>query len=55
MTEFEMKMLLSTNDLSINRRNTTCRVRFRDGTYQAAMKSHSGNGDQSTETEMEEI
>ena len=42
-----------TDDLSMNRQNTTCRIRLKDGKYKATMKSHSENGGQSTETEME--
>ena len=49
----QINYYFDTDDLSMNRQNTTCRVRFKDGKYKATMKSHSGNGEQSTETEME--
>lgn len=49
----QINYYFDTDDLSMNRQNTTCRVRFKDGKYKATMKRHSGNGDQSTETEME--
>ena len=37
----------------MNRQNTTCRIRLKDGKYKATMKRHSTGKDQSTETEME--
>ena len=49
----QINYYFDTDDFSMNRRNTTCRIRLKDGKYKATMKKHSSGGDQSTETEME--
>lgn len=48
----QINYYFDTDDLSMNRQNTNCRIRFKDGKYKAIMKRHSGNEDQSSETEM---
>ena len=48
----QINYYFDTDDFSMNRQNTTCRIRLKDGKYKATMKKHSSNGDQSTETEM---
>ena len=41
------------DDLSMNRQNITCRIRFKDGKYIGTMKKHScGSDDKSIETEI---
>lgn len=42
-----------TDDLSMNRKNITCRIRLKDGKYKGTMKQHSLDSDQSTETDIE--
>ena len=42
-----------TDDFAMNRQDTTCRIRLKDGQYQATMKRHAAGTDQSTEAEME--
>ena len=42
-----------TDDLAMNRQNTTCRIRLKNGKYKATMKIHSENEDQSLEIKME--
>ena len=42
-----------TDDLSMNRQNTTCRIRLKNGTYKGTMKQHLPNLEHSTESEME--
>ncbi len=49
----QVNYYFDTDDFSMNRQNTTCRIRLKDGKYKATMKKHSSAGDQSTETEME--
>lgn len=49
----QINYYFDTDDLSMNRQNTTCRIRLKDGKYKATMKKHSSGDDQSTETEME--
>ena len=49
----QINYYFDTDDFSMNRRNTTCRIRLKGGKYRATMKRHSSGGDQSTETEME--
>lgn len=49
----QINYYFDTDDFSMNRRNTTCRIRLKGGKYRATMKKHSSGGDQSTETEME--
>lgn len=41
-----------TEDLSMNQRNITCRIRLKDGKCHGTMKSHIANTNQSIETEM---
>lgn len=49
----QINYYFDTDDFSMNRQNTTCRIRLKDGKYKAIMKKHASGGDQSTETEME--
>ena len=49
----QVNYYFDTDDFSMNRQNTTCRIRLKDGKYKATMKKHTSSGDQSTETEME--
>lgn len=49
----QVNYYFDTDDFSMNRQNTTCRIRLKDGKYKATMKKHSSEGDKSTETEME--
>lgn len=49
----QINYYFDTDDFSMDRQNTTCRIRFKNGKYKATMKKHSSDGDQSTETEME--
>lgn len=49
----QINYYFDTDDFLMNRQNTTCRIRLKDGKYKATMKKHSSGGDQSTETEME--
>ena len=49
----QINYYFDTDDLSMNRQNTTCRIRLKDGKYKATMKKHASGSDQSTETEME--
>lgn len=49
----QINYYFDTDDFSMNRQNTTCRIRLKDGKYKATMKRHSTGEDQSTETEME--
>ncbi len=49
----QINYYFDTDDFSMNRQNTTCRIRLKDGKYKATMKKHSLDVDQSTETEME--
>lgn len=49
----QINYYFDTDDFSMNRQNTTCRIRLKDGKYKATMKKHSFGTDQSTETEME--
>lgn len=48
----QINYYFDTDDFSMNRQNTTCRIRLKDGKYKATMKRHSTSEDQSTETEM---
>ena len=49
----QINYYFDTDDFSMNRQNTTCRIRLKDGKCKATMKRHSTGKDQSTETEME--
>ena len=49
----QVNYYFDTDDFSMNRQNTTCRIRLKDGKYKATMKKHSKDSDNSTETEME--
>ena len=49
----QINYYFDTDDFSMNRQNTTCRIRLKDGKYKATIKKHSAGADQSTETEME--
>ena len=49
----QINYYFDTDDFSMNRQNTTCRIRLKDGKYKATIKKHASGGDQSTETEME--
>lgn len=41
------------DELSMNRQNITCRIRFKEGKYIGTMKKHSCGSDKSVETEIE--
>ena len=41
-----------TDDLSMNRQNVTCRIRFKDGKYKGTIKRHLPNSEHSTETDV---
>ena len=49
----QINYYFDTDDFSMNRQNTTCRIRLKNGKYKATMKKHSSSTDRSTETEME--
>ena len=49
----QVNYYFDTDDFAMNRQNTTCRIRLRDGQYKATMKRHAAGTDQSTEAEME--
>lgn len=49
----QINYYFDTDDFSMDRQNTTCRVRLKNEKCKATMKRHSSNGDQSFETEME--
>ena len=42
-----------TDDLSMNRQNVTCRIRFKDGKYKGTIKRHLSDSEHSTETDVE--
>lgn len=48
----QINYYFDTDDFSMNRQNTTCRIRLKDGKYRATMKKHSSSAEQSTEIEM---
>lgn len=41
-----------TDDYAMNRRNITCRIRRKNGSYQGTMKLHEASGERSTELEV---
>ena len=49
----QINYYFDTDDFSMNRQNTTCRIRLKDGKYKVTRKRHSTGEDQSEETEME--
>lgn len=49
----QVNYYFDTDDFAMSRQNTTCRIRLKDGQYQATMKRHAAGTDQSTEAEME--
>lgn len=49
----QVNYYFDTDDFAMNRQDTTCRIRLKDGQYQATMKQHTAGTDQSTEAEME--
>ena len=49
----QINYYFDTDDFSMNRQNTTCRIRLMDGKYKATLKKHSSDADHSTETKME--
>lgn len=49
----QINYYFDTDDFSMNRQNTTCRIRLKDGKYKGIMKQHSIDSDQSIETEVE--
>lgn len=48
----QINYYFDTEDLSMNMQNITCRIRLKDGKYQATMKQHMSKNDCSTETNM---
>lgn len=49
----QINYYFDTDDFSMNRQNTTCRIRLKDGEYKATMKKHLFGTEHSIETEME--
>lgn len=49
----QVNYYFDTDDFAMNRQDTTCRIRLKDGQYKATMKQHTAGTDQSTEAEME--
>ena len=49
----QINYYFDTDDFLMNRENTTCRIRLKDGEFKATMKKHSTDADQSTETELD--
>lgn len=49
----QINYYFDTDDLSMDRRNITCRIRLKDGVYTATMKRHIPHTDHATETDME--
>ena len=49
----QVNYYFDTDDFAMNRQDTTCRIRLKDGQYKATMKRHAAGTDQSTEAEME--
>lgn len=49
----QVNYYFDTDDFAMSRQDTTCRIRLKDGQYQATMKQHTAGTDQSTESEME--
>ena len=49
----QINYYFDTDDFSMNRQNTTCRIRLKDGKYKATMKKHLFGTHHSIETEME--
>lgn len=49
----QVNYYFDTDDFAMSRQDTTCRIRLKDGHYQATMKRHTAGTDQSTEAEME--
>lgn len=49
----QVNYYFDTDDFAMNRQDSTCRIRLKDGQYKATMKQHTAGTDQSTETEME--
>lgn len=51
--EKQINYYFDTDDLSMNQKNITCRIRLKNGRYKGIIKCHSNELDQSTETEIE--
>lgn len=49
----QINYYFDTDDLSMHRQNTTCRIRFKDGEYSGTMKIHSAEGEGSKEIPIE--
>lgn len=49
----QVNYYFDTEQLSMNHQNITCRIRLKNGQYQATMKCHAYGKDQNTETELE--
>ena len=49
----QINYYFDTDDLSMNERNITCRIRFKDGKYKATIKKHSIVEESSYETDIE--
>ena len=48
----QINYYFDTDDLSMNRKNITCRIRFKDCKYTGTLKQHNDGSDHSTETEV---
>ena len=49
----QINYYFDTDDFSMNSKNTTCRIRLKDGKYKGIMKQHSIDSDHSIETKVE--
>ena len=49
----QINYYFDTDDLSMNKRNITCRIRFKDGKYNATVKKHTNAVEDSYETDIE--
>ncbi|MBR4031261.1 MAG: CYTH domain-containing protein [Clostridia bacterium] len=52
MTVTQINYYFDTDDFDMNRENTTCRIRLKNGKYMATMKLHSEGNDNSTEIDL---
>ena len=52
MTVTQINYYFDTDDFDMNRENTTCRIRLKNGKYMATMKLHSEENDNSTEIDL---
>lgn len=48
----QINYYFDTDDFSMNRQNTTCRIRLKDGTYQGTLKRHTATTERSEEIDI---